>query len=63
MNIKLKEKNPNKEIPLMDLSKTVDIEAEDFQSKKLLKFIYPKDINSWKELFTNIYTNLQEALS
>jgi hypothetical protein len=63
MNIKLKEKNSNKDIPALDLSKSVDIESPEFVSKGLLKLIHPKDIKSYKELMNNIFTTLQEALS
>jgi hypothetical protein len=31
MEIKLKEKNPNKDIPIMDLSKNVDITTQEFK--------------------------------
>lgn len=62
MNIKLKEKNSNKEIPVLDLSKNVDIESNEFVAKGLLKFIHPKDIKGYKDLLTNIHNTLQEAL-
>mgnify|MGYP001050853462 CR=1 FL=1 len=63
MNIKLKEENFNKDIPVMDLSKNLDIDAPDFKAKGLLNFINPKEVNSYKELFEHIYNKLQDALT
>jgi len=63
MSIKLKEQNENKEIPLLDLSKHLDIESQDFKSKNLLKFVNPKDVKSYKELFDHIVNQVQDSLS
>jgi PAXNEB protein len=63
MNIKLKEKNSSKDIPILDLSKNLDIESSDFTAKGLLKLIHPKDIKGYKDLINHIYLTLQEALT
>ena len=63
MEIKLKEQNENKEIPVLDLSKHVDIDSQDFKSKNLLTFVSPKEVKSYKELFDHIVNQVQEALS
>ena len=63
MEIKLKEQNENKEIPVLDLSKHVDIDSQDFKPKNLLTFVSPKEVKSYKELFDHIVNQVQEALS
>ncbi len=62
MNIQLKEQNENKDIPVLDLSKHLDIESEDFKSKKIITFSDPKAVKSYKELFDHIYNQVQDSL-
>lgn len=63
MDIKLKEQNENKEIPVLDLSKHLDIESADFKAKNLITFISPKEVTSYRELFEQIYNQVQESLT
>ena len=63
MDIKLKEQNENKDIPLLDLSKHFDINSEEFKSKNLITFVTPKEVTSYKELFDHIFNQVQESLS
>jgi len=63
MNIQLKEQNENKDIPILDLSKHFDINSAEFKAKNLLVFVSPKEVTSYKELFDNIFNQVQESLS
>jgi len=63
MDIQLKEQNENKDIPILDLSKHFDIKSEEFKAKNLLIFVSPKEVTSYKELFDNIFNQVQESLS
>lgn len=58
MDIKLKEQNANKDIPLLDLAKNLDIEKPEFKEKGLLHFQTPKEVTNFKELFESIYQTL-----
>ena len=63
MQMKLKEQNENKEIPILDLSKHIDIESQEFKSKNILTFVNPKEVKSYKELFDHIVNQVQDSLS
>ena len=48
---------------MLDLSKNINIEAEEFKAKNLLNFVKVKDIGTYKQLIDSVYTTLQDSLT